>query len=98
QMEVLRRQGAQVAQMLKEEGLTKVALMDLLDRPDLVLALAEGIALASYEFVKYKSDIKEASVLEVLIVSPGLSGCRIASMNRIIEAVFITRDLVNEPV
>lgn len=98
QMETLRRQGAQVAQLLREEGLTKVALMDLTDQPDLVLALAEGIALASYEFAKYKTIKKEAHALEILVVSAGLSGCRIAAMNRIVEAVFIARDLVNEPV
>ncbi len=98
QMETLRRQGAQVAQQLKEEGLTKVALMDLMDQPDLILALAEGIALASYEFTKYKTNKKEAFALEILVVSPGLSGCRIAAMNRVVEAVCIARDLVNEPV
>jgi leucyl aminopeptidase len=98
QMETLRRQGAQVAQQLKEEGLTKVALMDLLDEPDLVLALAEGIALASYRFDKYKSDKKKPEDLQILVVSPGLPGCKIAAMNRVIEAVFIARDLVNEPV
>ncbi|GAO27996.1 leucyl aminopeptidase family protein [Geofilum rubicundum] len=98
QMETLRRQGVQVAQQLKEEGLTKVALMDLMDAPDLVLALAEGVALASYSFDKYKSDKKEAVDLEILVVSPGLSGCQIAAMNRVVEAVFIARDLVNEPV
>ncbi len=98
QMETLRRQGAQVAQQLKKEGLTKVALMDLMNQPDLMLALAEGIALASYEFAKYKTAIKEAYDLEILVVSPSLSGCRIAAMNRIVEAVFMARDLVNEPV
>ena len=98
QMEGLRRHGAKVAQLLKEEGLTKVALMDLMDQPDLVLALAEGIALAAYEFVKYKTDKKENQGLEILVVSPALCGSRIAAMNRVVEAVFIARDLVNEPV
>jgi leucyl aminopeptidase len=97
-MEVLRRQGAQVAQQLKEEGLTKVALMDLMDQPDLVLALAEGIALATYEFAKYKTSKMETASLEILVVSPSLSGCRIAAMNRVVEAVYLARDLVNEPV
>jgi len=98
QMEGLRRYGAQVAEILKQEGLGRVVLMDLMNKPQLILALAEGIALASYEFTKYKTEKKEEYSLEVLVLSAGLFPREIEAMNKLVEAVFITRNLVNEPV
>jgi leucyl aminopeptidase len=96
--EKLRRHGAKISRLLKEEKLTKVAVIDLVNEPSAVLSLTEGIALGSYSFNKYKTSVKEESETEILVVSPDLSGCEIAGLSRVCEAVFLARDLVNEPV
>jgi len=61
------------------------------------LAFAEGLALASYQFLKYftKPDKKEKRLREIRI--EGASAAAITELSALVEAVFLARDLVNEP-
>lgn len=61
------------------------------------LAFAEGMALGNYQFLKYFSDAdkKESPLREIFI--EGVSETDIAEMNALLDSVFLTRDLVNEP-
>jgi leucyl aminopeptidase len=62
------------------------------------LALAEGIALSNYQFLKYKTGEKEANSLkEISILNREIKETEIEELNAICEAVFLARDLVNEP-
>lgn len=63
------------------------------------LAFAEGLALGSYQFLKYFSQpAKKENVLhEIRLESPNVSAAEIAELNALLEAVFLTRDFVNEP-
>lgn len=96
--ETIRRKAAQVAAKLQEEQIYKVALADLSGEPQLLMALAEGLALASYSFLKYKTDKKDRPELELAIVSDKISQAEISTLTNLLKAVFLTRDLVNEPV
>lgn len=96
--EQVRRHGAAIAKQVKDDSYSSMALFDLTGAETLVMALAEGFALGSYAFNKYKTDVKAESDIELLVVSPQVSGCSIAALNNLVEAVFLARDLVNEPV
>lgn len=60
-------------------------------------AFAEGLALGSYQFLKYftKPDKKEKRLREIRV--EGASVAEIAELSALVEAVFLARDLVNEP-
>ena len=61
------------------------------------LAFAEGMALGNYQFLKYFSDAdkKENPLREISV--EGASETDIAELSALLDAVFLTRDLVNEP-
>jgi len=64
------------------------------------LALVEGIALGSYQFLKYKSDKKEKEnmLASVGILSKVIKEAEIDRMNIVTDSVLRCRTLVNEPV
>ncbi|PJR03539.1 leucyl aminopeptidase family protein [Avrilella dinanensis] len=63
------------------------------------LALAEGLALSNYQFLKYYKDADEREyALEHIYLFGDISESRISRMNNTIKAVFWARDMVNEPV
>mgnify|MGYP002074451041 CR=1 FL=1 len=61
------------------------------------LAFAEGMVLGNYQFLKYFSDAdkKENPLREIFI--EGIAETDVAEMNALLDSVFLTRDLVNEP-
>lgn len=63
----------------------------------LALPFAEGMVLGNYQFLKYFSDAdkKEHSLREIAV--EGASEAEIAELDSLLEAVFLTRDMVNEP-
>ena len=63
------------------------------------LAFAEGMALGSYQFLKYFTQPeKKAKILrEIRLESTCATQVEITELNALLEATFLTRDLVNEP-
>jgi leucyl aminopeptidase len=101
--DALRRAGAALSRRASKVEKVATTLLDAspssLDRAEAAQALAEGVALGSYQFLAYKSDAKPTRLTRVQVlgrtnvkVRDGLKrGARIA------EAVAWARDLVNEP-
>lgn len=62
------------------------------------LALAEGLALSNYQFLKYFKDADDREYqLENIYILGNVSQASINEMNNVIQAVFWARDMVNEP-
>ncbi len=61
------------------------------------LAFAEGLALGSYQFLKYFTKPAEKALQEIRLAPESAHPSEIAEANALLEAVFLTRDLVNEP-
>ncbi|MES2617023.1 MAG: leucyl aminopeptidase [Bacteroidota bacterium] len=95
--ELLRKAGAKVCAVLNENKRETVAI--LTDDAKAALAIAEGIALANYQFLKHKSDKKKLSnsLTEINIVNAKVPKKDINNLNIILQATYISRDLVNEP-
>jgi leucyl aminopeptidase len=99
----LRRAGAVLARRAAKVTSVATTLLDAtaadFDRGAAAQALAEGIGLGSYQFLRYKSDAKPARLERVLLL--GRSGAKvragIARGTRIAQAVAWARDLINEP-
>jgi leucyl aminopeptidase len=70
-----------------------------LDAAEAGEAVAEGIALAAYQFTTYKGQAKPSRLAHLTVVGddPPALGAGVARGARIAEAVCMARDLVNEP-
>jgi leucyl aminopeptidase len=99
-LENCRKAGDALAAKLNELKAKSVVVVDVDGKGLETLALVEGMALGSYQFLKYKSDKKEKenTLSSVGIVSKVVKEEEIDRMNIISESVIRCRDLVNEPV
>lgn len=65
---------------------------------DEVLCVAEGMALANYQFLKYKTLTEKNTLEAIAIKSNKVSDADMLMLNTIVDATCKARDLVNEPV
>ena len=97
-VESFRVEGAKLLATLKNHKVEEVVLLDMENRADYALAYAEGMALGSYSFTKYKSKPAAEKELKILVNSKKAEKLDIDRLNIVVDAVFRARDLVNEPV
>lgn len=77
----------------------KVKKISIIGNGEKVLAIAEGLCLSNYQFLKYFSDTDEKKyALETVGIVGDVSEEQINKLNNIIKAVFWARNMVNEPV
>jgi leucyl aminopeptidase len=97
-LEASRKAGDKVAGLLNSQKATRVSLFDAEGKGDELLAFAEGMALGSYQFLKYKTDKEKQNTLQdIEIYSEALEEIRVSRLNILLEAVVACRDLINEP-
>ncbi len=97
QHESARKAGHQLAGMLNRLKAKEVIITAETLREEL-LCIAEGMALANYQFLKYKTE-PEKNTLEIIgIKSKKIKDADLNQLNIMVDAVCKARDLVNEPV
>ena len=98
--EELRKDGYTLWNLLKKDKKEEITVFDLAGEKQGTLALTEGLVLSSYSFTKYKTEKKDEDVTlkQVQVASPVVNPGDCLELQNLCEAVFITRDLVNEPV
>ena len=99
-LESIRKSGTTITDAINAEKQASVCCVSELSNPDYSLALAEGIALSNYQFIKHKpSASKKVNTLKnVSIVDAKITAQHIANVSIAIDATLKARDLVNEPV
>jgi leucyl aminopeptidase len=97
--ESLRKAGDKLAASLNEQKCESVTIIDCLTESKAAFYLLEGLALGNYQFLKYlsKAEEKKNTLKEVNIISNLIKQEAIDQLNCIICAVWMSRDLVNEP-
>jgi leucyl aminopeptidase len=104
ELESIRRAGAAVARKAAKAKSVATTLVDLadevgIDRAEAARALAEGITLGTYRFLKYKANGDASRLGRVHVVGRG--GARLQEALdhgvRVANAVAWARDMVNEP-
>ena len=94
--EGVRIAGNALLRELRQYKIATVALRNTC-KEDYSLAFAEGLALGSYQFLKYFTQpAKKEKILNDIQIE-GASEAKVAELNTLLEAVFLARDLVNEP-
>ncbi len=99
QLEMARKSGFEVHPWLKEHELSSVAVVNGGVDPEECMAFAEGLALTNYQFLKYLSPekAKPHALHEILLADDGLGQAEVERLHNLVRAVYLTRDLVNEP-
>lgn len=98
-LEDTRNAGKLIAGLVNSRKLESLTLTGVDADSSQVLAMAEGLALSSYQFNKYlnKKEENENTLKSIRIVSGDLKKNRIDELNHICRAVYWSRNLVNEP-
>ena len=91
--ENLRLIGDKLQELLKEEK--KVTITLTKGEQEKGLALAEGLALSNYSFTTHKTDPKSSKLKNILITNVDKSA--VEELQNIVDSVYLTRDLINEP-
>ncbi len=97
--EDLRNEAAKLVSIISENKIAELVLVDMIIDPEPVLAFAEGLLLGGYRFEKYKreEDKKEYYPGKIFVNSPYVSENDIEELHVLCRAVYLTRDMVNEP-
>ncbi|HPT03003.1 MAG TPA: leucyl aminopeptidase [Bacteroidales bacterium] len=99
-LEKFRKAGDGLLATLNGSKIVKIVISDLAARPSEALAMAEGMALGNYRFLKYvRKDVleKEPSLKTIQIISKSLKSEQVERLNILCDAVYRCRSLVNEP-
>lgn len=101
-LEYYRKTADKLLPKINGQKIQKILIVDVNDRANSTIAFTEGLALGNYQFNKYKkgSDSKKSfNSLETISVFSGkVRKENIRELNTIIDSVYKSRDLVNEPV
>jgi len=94
-LEKARERGAKLVKQFNEAKIEEIELISL-SSPDLSLFVAEGMALANYQFLKYFSapEKKRNSIKAIFIHA---ESSVIQNMNAVVSGTLYARDFVNEP-
>lgn len=94
-----RKAGAEIAAQCNKLKLTDVTISNLTTKLDAAVLYAEGMALACYQFLKYKSDAQTQlnTLAQISFTKEAVTVKEITRLSALTEAVFMARDLVNEP-
>ncbi|MBN1198683.1 MAG: leucyl aminopeptidase [Bacteroidales bacterium] len=97
-LEKCRVAGDKIQLFLNQHHVTRVTLFDVNFREQEAVALAEGMAMGSYQFFKYKTEKEGANSLSEIAIFYSKTGKKeVAGLNTLLDGLNFTRDLVNEP-
>ncbi|MEA2105139.1 MAG: leucyl aminopeptidase [Bacteroidota bacterium] len=98
--EKLRRAAGDLYKDLKEHKHEEILVVDLSENIELTLAFIEGLGLSHYQFLKYQTNKTEKRnpLKEIKVLSSPITEEQVGQLNILLQAMYFTRDLVNEPV
>ncbi len=99
-LEECRKKGNEINTHLRKEKISAITLKGVEENVDGIIALAEGMALGSYDFDKYltKASETKSELKEILFADLWVPENKILELKIVVEAVFRVRDMINEPV
>ncbi len=97
-LESLRIAGHKLHRHIVSQKIEAVQLVDKSSVPGGILALAEGLALSNYQFLKYinKADKRRHSLNRIDVYGSAFKE-EVAYLKNVIEGVYFARNLINEP-
>ncbi|MFC2096118.1 M17 family metallopeptidase [Bacteroidota bacterium] len=98
--EKLRKAAGKLYSALKETKHKEILIVDLSKNAEYSLAFTSGLALSHYQFLKYlsKAEEKKNHLEKIFLNNNDVTNEQISELNILIESIYLTKDLVNEPV
>lgn len=98
--EELRKQGHKILASLNKLKTKSVAVINASDISEAALLIAEGLALSNYQFIQYRGDSqkKENPLKSIRVIDPTVAKDAVKDLQILIDAMYMVRNLVNEPV
>jgi leucyl aminopeptidase len=99
QMEAARKAGDGILASLNKHKYNNVVIVDHAGNPDVALAMAEGMALGNYQFLRFRKEKKKENhtLGSIGIISKEIKPAQIQALENVVNAVWEARTLVNEP-
>ncbi len=97
--ESIRKAGAEFHSLINANKINEITINNLSADEKAAYVLAEGMALSSYQFLKYRKDAakKESSLKTISFNNKSITVKQVEQLAAIIEGIFRARTLVNEP-
>ncbi|HNW97091.1 MAG TPA: leucyl aminopeptidase [Bacteroidales bacterium] len=87
---------------INSQKISKIQIVDISEKTENTIAFIEGLVLGNYQFTKYKKGVCSKKTIHTLenisVFSKKVNAANISEINIILKSVYISRDLVNEPV
>lgn len=98
--EACRKTGAEMQAVCKKYKLTELTITNMSKKTDAAYILAEGLALANYQFLKYRSDAKKIinTLHTISFTKQSITLKEVTQLGIVTEAIYRARTFVNEPV
>lgn len=98
-IEACRKAGAEIQAICNKHKLTEITITGLASLHNAAYALAEGITLSNYQFLKYRSDAKKLTytLKTISFTKESITIKELNQLRVISEAIYKARTLVNEP-
>jgi leucyl aminopeptidase len=97
--EAIRKMGASVQALLQSHKAKQAYITSTCQSDKASYLFAEGLSLANYQFLKYKSDAKKLThtLTTLLFSKASITANALQQLSVLYKAISIARDLVNEP-
>ncbi|MES2704287.1 MAG: leucyl aminopeptidase [Bacteroidota bacterium] len=95
--EACRKTGAELTAVCNKHKLDEVTMVNATALPHAALHVAEGMALASYQFLKYRTEQKVNTLARISFTKESATVKEVNQLQVIVEAMYRARTLVNEP-
>lgn len=98
-LESQRNNGFESQKILNKAKIERVVVYPVNTTTQEIIAFAEGMVLGNYQFLKYKKDAAKLSnsLKQIDIYSDEISNSDIEELTIVTDAVYFSRNLVNEP-
>lgn len=97
--EACRKTGAELQSVCNKHKLDELTITNLSSLPNAALLVAEGLALANYQFLKYRTEAKKLTntLTTIFFSKESVTVKEVTQLSIIIDALYRARTLVNEP-
>ena len=99
ELEKVRSVGSKLTNIFNKNKQKSITIIDIVGDVKNTIALAEGMVLSNYKFLKYYKEAQEkkSDFKEIKIISDVISDFDIVELENVATALFHARDLGNEP-
>ncbi len=97
--ETCRKGGAELQAICARQKMVEITITSLAALPQAALLMAEGCALANYQFLKYRTEAKKLtnSLVRIFFTKESATLKEVTQLEVTMDAIYRVRTLVNEP-